>query len=476
MRRSLAVLLVVLAAAPAASQQHGTWEPGLGAGGSGADTTCLDPGVACLFAGAAAEGGPATTALALAAAPDLCPAGQWSGGIDAAGDAQQCTPDDDVPESGDFAAAAALEADGSLSIDTVGLPQLAGCPGPGEIVEYGASGVPACIATPSGGGGTPGGSDREVQVNDGGAFVGATGLTWEDSAEELTIRGRTDAASERVAVLSGPDRATPANGDTAYLSLVSEWPAQFREAARLSWTTNANDGSQSSKFEVGVNLMGTLTPGLMVSSMGLSVPAVSFPAGTSSTPGINFYLGHSGADNDGCYLVSNGIMACVSNGVESFRWQQGLFVVPSTGLLNFSTDTGLARDGAAGRLRVTNGSTGTGSILYGAEIASPAARTCTSSGDASPGSLSVAVSGTSYAEVTNSDPDGCTAVLSESGAVRGQSLAVAVTSTAGGTVAFADSAGVQETGAGCSLGENGVAVFRYATTDRWLLESCQPTN
>lgn len=40
----------------------------------------------------------------------------------------------------------------SLAADTVGLAELAPCPGPDEIVEYGASGVPSCIPTPSGGG------------------------------------------------------------------------------------------------------------------------------------------------------------------------------------------------------------------------------------------------------------------------------------------------------------------------------------
>ena len=40
----------------------------------------------------------------------------------------------------------------TLNDDVVALPELAACSGPGEIVEYGASGIPACIATPAGGG------------------------------------------------------------------------------------------------------------------------------------------------------------------------------------------------------------------------------------------------------------------------------------------------------------------------------------
>ena len=39
----------------------------------------------------------------------------------------------------------------TLADDSVGLGELAACSGPDEMVEYGASGVPSCVATPSGG-------------------------------------------------------------------------------------------------------------------------------------------------------------------------------------------------------------------------------------------------------------------------------------------------------------------------------------
>lgn len=86
------------------------------------DTTCLDAGVNCLFAGSASEGGSATsaaklddgdygdvssssgvltveagtatTAGTLAADPSDCPAGQWAAGIAADGTASGCTVDD----------------------------------------------------------------------------------------------------------------------------------------------------------------------------------------------------------------------------------------------------------------------------------------------------------------------------------------------------------------------------------------------
>jgi len=43
----------------------------------------------------------------------------------------------------------------------------------------------------TGGGGTPGGSDTQVQFNDGGSFAGDSGLTYDDTAGALTVGGKT---------------------------------------------------------------------------------------------------------------------------------------------------------------------------------------------------------------------------------------------------------------------------------------------
>jgi hypothetical protein len=43
-----------------------------------------------------------------------------------------------------------------------------------------------------GGGGTPGGSDTQVQFNDGGAFGGDADLTWDDTGKVLGVGGDID--------------------------------------------------------------------------------------------------------------------------------------------------------------------------------------------------------------------------------------------------------------------------------------------
>jgi hypothetical protein len=175
------------------------------------DTTCNSAGVTCLFAASASEGGAATTAAALAANGANCAAGEWAAGVDAAGAAEGCAADDDVPEAGDFGALA-LTGDvtsaglaTSLAADSVGLAELAACPGPAEIVEYGASGVPSCIATPSGGGigGSTGATDNAVLRADGtgGATLQGSLPTVDDNGV-LTVATNTSAA--RSARFKGP--------------------------------------------------------------------------------------------------------------------------------------------------------------------------------------------------------------------------------------------------------------------------------
>jgi hypothetical protein len=71
------------------------------------DTTCLDAGVVCSFAGSATEGGAATSALTATNADNLtldpsdCTGSDKATGIDRQGDLT-CAADDDTPESGDF--------------------------------------------------------------------------------------------------------------------------------------------------------------------------------------------------------------------------------------------------------------------------------------------------------------------------------------------------------------------------------------
>src|SRR6056300_971350 len=53
-----------------------------------------------------------------------------------------------------------------------------------------------------GGAATPGGSDTQVQFNDGGSFAGDSGLTYNDTAGALTVGGKTATTDSPVLNLS----------------------------------------------------------------------------------------------------------------------------------------------------------------------------------------------------------------------------------------------------------------------------------
>jgi len=70
------------------------------AAASASDTTCLDAGVVCAFAGSATEGGPATTALALDTNPQDCGANTFATTIGANGDLTcAALTDADIPDT-----------------------------------------------------------------------------------------------------------------------------------------------------------------------------------------------------------------------------------------------------------------------------------------------------------------------------------------------------------------------------------------
>lgn len=69
-----------------------------------------------------------------------------------------------------------------IAIDTAELPAL-----DNEIVKYDAATDKFVLEADAGGGGTPGGSDTQVQFNDGGSFGGDAGLVYNKTTDTLTV-------------------------------------------------------------------------------------------------------------------------------------------------------------------------------------------------------------------------------------------------------------------------------------------------
>jgi len=162
----------------------------------------------------------------------------------------------------------------------------------------------------TGGGGTPGGSDTQVQFNDSGSFAGDSGLTYNDTAGALTVGGKT------------------ATTDSPVLNLSQTWnnAATTFTGLKLNVTNTASaGGSKLLDLQVG---------------------------GTSQ-----FRLNNEGA------ITSPNDLIFTRGATTSFRSGSTRFSITSElGLSNnnaSSPDTFIARN-SAGVVKITDGSNGTG--------------------------------------------------------------------------------------------------------------------
>lgn len=262
-------------------------------------------------------------------------------------------------------------------------------------------------------------------------------------------------------------------------------------AGRESGGANPAGSGSEIQYRSDATTFGAVT-GSAVSGADVTLGGVlSIPAGSLSAPSLAFAGDpdtgiHQGTANR-LRIVAGGALAAeflsatnfgvMANHHRSPASGGAMAILHGTGLsLSSSSSLAWTVSAADGTVDLSLTRVGAGALaISGAVVNSPFSQTCASSGDANPGFLTVTVSGRTFVKLTNSDADGCTALLSETGAIDGQRLEVVNVSNAGGTIAFADSSGVQETGAGCSLAVWGSATFRY-TTDRWVLVSCAPSN
>jgi hypothetical protein len=88
--------------------------------------------------------------------------------------------------------------------------------------------------------------------------------------------------------------------------------------------------------------------------------------------------------------------------------------------------------------------------------------TCTDNGTGSAGTLTIQPAGFTVVNVTNSDIHGCTVTLGETSAVSGWQVVLVVISNAGGTVNFADTAGVSHLAGALTADVNDTLTLVYS--------------
>jgi len=181
----------------------------------------------------------------------------------------------------------------------------------------------------TGGGGTPGGSDTQVQFNDGGAFGGDSGLTYNDTAGALTVGGKTTTTDSPVLNLS----QTWDNAATTFTGL------------KLNVTNTASAaGSKLLDLQVG----GTSAVQVTDNKIQYSSSVVALYTGTGAGGSVDI-AGVGSLDTVPLRVFYN--LITIAN-----RAKVGFTTGTS---INTGVDVALSRD-SAGVLAITDGSTGTG--------------------------------------------------------------------------------------------------------------------
>ena len=203
----------------------------------------------------------------------------------------------------------------------------------------------------TGGGGTPGGADTQVQFNDGGAFGGDPGLTYDKTTDKLTVGGDIDLddggtfSTTLQTVTPTANRTVSIPDATGTIGLVNgpTGSIQFNEAGALNGTsdfsTTLNWNDASTTF-TGLKLNVTDTFSLDDSKLldlqvgGTSVfrvnssGAISVPLGNKNNAGISF-----GASDEGFYSFTSGFAFSIDTNTPVFAVR---YVTP--GLNNLSNN------------------------------------------------------------------------------------------------------------------------------------------
>lgn len=376
------------------------------------------------------------SAQALAANGTNCSTGNVAAGVDASGNAE-CVADDDAPEAGDFGALALTG-----SVTSSGLATTIAA----DAVTLGSQTAGAYVA----------GATASQGLALTGSEAGTLGLM-DCAASEIPKRNAGDTAwecaSDATGASSSGDVVGPASAtdnalvrfDSTTGKLIQNSSATLSDAGVLALPdgSDAAAGFRFNSFAAGTGLFGNGSTTLSFSVVGVTRWSLSNSAITSQNGSL---FRNSGA-GEPVFSPGNG------------DTDSGLGA-------NASDDVAMyAGSGAVARwLRVTSGVWRTLDVGQAADT--PQAATCADSGNGSPGALTINPT-TALVYVTNSDADGCAVTLAETNVTSGVRVEIVVTSTAGGSVAFADTAGVTELAGAFSAGLYDTLNLRYIF-DRWV--------
>ena len=143
----------------------------------------------------------------------------------------------------------------------------------------------------SGGSGTPGGSDTQVQFNDSGSFSGDAGLTYNKTTDSLTIAGNVSLGdSNYLNIGAGPDLTVYHDGSNSYIDDVGtgsiflrSGTTYFQNATGTKTSISTNAGAGQSIYHNNALKLVTTATGITVTG---TVAATSYTGDGSALTGI----------------------------------------------------------------------------------------------------------------------------------------------------------------------------------------------
>jgi hypothetical protein len=148
------------------------------------------------------------------------------------------------------------------------------------------------VAVGSGGGGTPGGSNTQVQINSGGAFAGDSGLTFNTGTDALAVGGGITVAAGGATIVG----TSSITGNTTIIGTLTGLTGLTVASGTVAIPAAQIDASEAVSSFAHDNESSTFTP------------VQHFAGGVGLVAGQKLYLEDSGGDS---WLVRDGPSGCV---------------------------------------------------------------------------------------------------------------------------------------------------------------------
>lgn len=356
----------------------------------------------------------------------------------------------------------------------------------------------------AGGGGTPGGSDTQVQFNNAGAFEGDAGLTYNSSTDVLTAGSYATAASTDPYSIYDVSTATDYDywqgvssdndsvadtsdiyqigiGTTAFTTPVFQlfntggmtWGDGTSNTHTFKWRTayTTADPSQiltSTSTSVKSSTTGWVVPASSSSQVAWDMQGTFNGALTSTAIGYGqrSKWTFSGAASNEIYSLTGDTQMTNTSGTQA----------EAVGVYGWGT-----RNGAGGTTTTFYGVKGEAATVTAGTLTNnyaggfegrirflPDARTIADDGNGGTAATLTLNPTSGVVEITCSDAQGCDVTMGETGVLDG--TPVRIYNLSANAVNFADTAGVTELTGAVALGQYDSLTITYVT-DRWIMDS-----